>query len=343
MADLGRVTNLDISVVIPALNAENYLPVLIRSIEAQTLLPKEIVIVDSSSSDKTTDIVSEWKGPISIVHKKVDLAYPGKARNIGVELAKSDWVAFIDCRTIPDRNWLEICASSVEQSGAEFVDALFVCDADTHFKRILRAATYGCGNTRTQAGSIVSKKIFQQSGGFQDVRAGEDMEWMHRMKTLGFKTYSATSSFIRYSGLAESLSETIRKWYVYAMASARIEVKNHQKYLYLVIFLGLVFAVVFRWNAVFAQWDEDSIYFMPNITKIFVAFVFSTYMIFRGIIRPLGVEVKLSFLLPWRWLEVGFVGLCIDIAKAPGLIWGAILIVSRRVSNARKVEYKKNH
>ena len=56
------MVNFNISVVIPALNAEDYLPGLLEKIESQNLLPKEIVIVDSSLSKKTADIIEKWKG-----------------------------------------------------------------------------------------------------------------------------------------------------------------------------------------------------------------------------------------------------------------------------------------
>ena len=139
-----KVKNFNISVVIPALNAEDYLPGLLEKIESQTLIPKEIVIVDSSLSKKTADIIEKWKGSIPIIYQRVDFAYPGHARNIGVELAKEEWIAFIDCRTFPDCDWLELSASTAEKSGAKFVGALQRNEADTHFKQILRAATVGC-------------------------------------------------------------------------------------------------------------------------------------------------------------------------------------------------------
>ena len=91
-------------------------------------------------------------------------------------LSKNEWVAFIDCRTIPDKNWLKTCAFSAKETGADFVSGLFKCDADTYFQKTLRAATYGYSDIKALTGGLVSKKAFQQSGGFQDVRAGEDID-----------------------------------------------------------------------------------------------------------------------------------------------------------------------
>lgn len=336
MIDSTKAVNFDISVVIPALNAEDYLPSLLKKIETQTLLAKEIVIVDSSRSMRTTDIVEKWKGPIPIVYKKVDVAYPGHARNVGVKFSKGEWIAFIDCRTIPDCDWLEISASTAERLGTEFIGALRTSDADTHFKQILRAATYGSAATKSVAGSIVLRKVFEQSGGFiSDVRAGEDVEWLNRLQSLGVKISWLTSPTIVYYGFVESLSEAVKKWSFYAISKSSFEIRNDQKIIYLLILTILLFFLVWNWNAIFAGWDESSLYYMPNITKIFILFLCALYVAYRGIIRPLQVKVKLSFLLPWRWLKISFVGLCLDLAKAPGLIWGAILLSHRRIRGIR--------
>ena len=345
MEDLYEIWDMDISVVIPALNAEKYLPILLRSIERQTFLPKEIIVVDSSSSSKTCDILSDWSGPIPIVLKKTDLAFPGKARNIGVKLAKYNWIGFIDCRTIPNKDWLENCAFLAKEKKADFVNSLFLCEARTHFQRILRAATYGCGQIKTMTGSLISKKAFKQSGGFQDVRAGEDIEWMDRIKKLGFKISTVTSPTINYQGLQKSILGVLKKSYIYAFANAYLEIRNNQKILYLLFVLSLSIAFVYNinWSIFrFAPWELTSSYFAPHVTKIYLIMICVTYLIFRGIIRPLNAKVKLSFLLPWRWLEVGFLGICIDIAKAPGLIWGAWLMINRktRYTGALKFEVK---
>ena len=135
MTGAAQAVKFDISVVIPALNGEEYLPILLKSIEAQTLLPNEIIVVDSSPSNRTADILEKWEGPIPIVLERLAFAYPGCARNVGVKLAKGEWIAFIDCRTLPSRDWLETSVSVAQQSGAEFVGALCTSDADTHFKQ----------------------------------------------------------------------------------------------------------------------------------------------------------------------------------------------------------------
>ena len=95
--------------VIPVQNNEKYLSEVFQGIENQSLLPREIVIVDSSSNNKISNLINEWDGAVPIKYIKSDSTYPGDARNIGVELAKRGWIAFLDATTVPEHDWLERC------------------------------------------------------------------------------------------------------------------------------------------------------------------------------------------------------------------------------------------
>jgi hypothetical protein len=270
------------------------------------------------------------------------LAYPGHARNIGVKAAQCKWIAFIDCRTLPEIDWLEKCSNAASENNAEIVIAARICEADTNFKRVLRAATYGCAAHQSLAGSLALKDVFEQSGGFiSDVRSGEDIEWMQRIDSLRIKSTCIKVPVIKYHGLPESLMTAMMKWHEYAASKANHEIRNYQKQLYLFILLFMSFELIHNWNALFAGWNKNSIYYVPNITKIFMAVLFLGYIFFRGIVRPMRVKVKLSYLLPWHWLEIIFVGLCLDLAKGPGLIWGALLFIRRRMAGLQ--HYLRTH
>jgi glycosyltransferase involved in cell wall biosynthesis len=337
-----KKTNFEISIVIPVLNAEKWLPTLFKKIEAQSLLPKEIIIVDSSPTNRTAEVISDWIGTIPIHFQRVDFAYPGRARNIGVKAAQCKWIAFIDSRIFPEIDWLEKCCRSASENNAEIVIASRSCEADTNFKRVLRAATYGFVVHKSLAGSLLLKDTFEQSGGFvPDIRSGEDIEWMQKIASLGVRIAYITDPVVRYHGLPENLIAAIMKWSEYAVSKVNHEIKNNQKKLYFLILIFVSVSLIHNWNAIFAQWDQSSIYYVANITKMLMAAFSLGYFFYRGIIRPLQMKVKLSYLLPGRWLQIIFVGLCLDIAKAPGLIWGALLLMRRRVAGLQ--DYLRTH
>ena len=91
-----KISNYSISVVIPTYNDFNQLLFVIRGVNEQDYKPKEIIIVDSSNDDLINNYVKGYSGSIPINYYKVKSAYPGKARNIGVQKANGEWIAFLD-------------------------------------------------------------------------------------------------------------------------------------------------------------------------------------------------------------------------------------------------------
>lgn len=322
----------DISVVIPSFNASEHMQRLLVSISAQTVLPREVVIVDSSSNDATAVVVKEWKGTLPILYKKLDLAYPGHARNVGVTLARGKWIAFLDCRTVPDTRWLELCIEAAQKTGAGLVAAIFTGNPNTHFQQIMHAATYGNILIRSVPGSLILKDVFLDSGGFNPtVRAGEDLEWFDRVQRQGIRIVNPGRLVLVYEGYPTTLKSAIKKWYVYSKSVSSLEIVKNQKLIYGITFLLLLMLIAYKWNSYVGRGNEQSIFYVPHITKMVLALILACYGVYRGLIRPLQRKIKISFLLPYRWLEICAVGFCLDLAKAPGLLLGALMMIKRRI------------
>jgi glycosyltransferase involved in cell wall biosynthesis len=90
----GPLTQPDVSVVIPAYNAERYLGEAIESVLAQSLQPSEVIVVDDGSTDGTAAIASSYGPPVRCVsHGKVGLA---ATLNAGVAAATGELLGFVD-------------------------------------------------------------------------------------------------------------------------------------------------------------------------------------------------------------------------------------------------------
>ena len=87
-----------ISVVIPVHNGEKYLRECVESLLNQTLRPSEVIIVDDGSTDQTPYIAGSFGDPIVFLSQ--NQAGPAAARNLGVEAASGEYLAFIDADDI---------------------------------------------------------------------------------------------------------------------------------------------------------------------------------------------------------------------------------------------------
>ena len=83
-----------VSVVIPTYNSGQYLPEALESVLAQTVPPLEIIVVDDGSTDDTADRLHPYLNLIT--YKFQTNSGVSAARNAGLQLAKGDYVAFLD-------------------------------------------------------------------------------------------------------------------------------------------------------------------------------------------------------------------------------------------------------
>lgn len=88
----------------------------------------------------------------------------------------------------------------------------------------------------------------------------------------------------------------------------------------------------YYWNGRIANWAENSILYIPHITKIYLISIFGVSYFYRGLYFPLSHGVSIKDLVPFWWVKVGIIGLILDIAKAPGYILGALI----KLKNSRK-------
>lgn len=86
-----------ISIIIPVYNAEACLKPCVESVQSQSITDIEVVLVDDGSTDRSGAIIDDLASKdsrIKTLHKANGGA--SSARNMGLELAKGEWIGFID-------------------------------------------------------------------------------------------------------------------------------------------------------------------------------------------------------------------------------------------------------
>ena len=144
------MTKPSLSIICPTLNEERFLAKLLWSIRQQTYKDLEIIVVDSYSKDLTSRVAKLFDCTVVQTEGRVS-----KARNIGTELAKGDYILYLDADVVFQRTtWLDEFLALVEEKGAkcawvphssvEYGSLLAVACAFTHLYYVLKN-TYPSG------------------------------------------------------------------------------------------------------------------------------------------------------------------------------------------------------
>ena len=93
-----------VSILIPAYNAQAWISDTLRSALAQTWEPKEIIVVDDGSTDRTLAIARRFESSqLRVVSQKNQGA--AAARNTAYSLSKGDFIQYLDADDLmaPDK------------------------------------------------------------------------------------------------------------------------------------------------------------------------------------------------------------------------------------------------
>jgi rhamnosyltransferase len=103
---LSERKTVDVSIVVRTYNEAHHINKLLKGIEAQSVRPREIIVVDSGSTDETVVRAKAWGS--SIVNIDKNKFTFGRALNIGCAAAEGEILLFVSGHVYPtNETWLE--------------------------------------------------------------------------------------------------------------------------------------------------------------------------------------------------------------------------------------------
>jgi glycosyltransferase involved in cell wall biosynthesis len=121
------------SIVIPTLNEERYLPLLLSDLAKQTFKSFEVIIVDAKSEDKTIYSANKFKKCFrSLLIIKSPLRNVSYQRNIGAKRAVSKWLLFTDADNRFPHYFLQGIKFKLEMNDADILATWIKPDIDNN-------------------------------------------------------------------------------------------------------------------------------------------------------------------------------------------------------------------
>ena len=109
-----------LSIIVPVYNNENYLEDCILSIVNQTYKDFELLLIDDGSIDRSGEICDHWRNRdkrVTVIHQTNSGV--SAARNAGLELAKGNYIGFVDSDDIIDVDMYEFLLERIIQFNAD--------------------------------------------------------------------------------------------------------------------------------------------------------------------------------------------------------------------------------
>ena len=131
-----------ISVIIATYNAEKYLPKCLGSIAQQDYLDFEVVVINDGSTDNSEEVILKFKQDhpeINLIYKKIPNGGPINARVTGANLAKGEYICFIDSDDYIEKDYFNKFFEAINKHHPDMVCCnYFINDKekyiDSHFK-----------------------------------------------------------------------------------------------------------------------------------------------------------------------------------------------------------------
>lgn len=176
-----------VSVIIPVYNAGKFLSSTLNSVFAQTYPFLDVIVVNDGSTDNSAEIAQSYPNIRYFDQSNQGVSV---ARNVGISVAKGEFIAFLDADDIwkPDKLSIQINYMLKKcEVGITWTKALNILEPETHLPSWfnLKDDLGHLGEVASIIPStwVVRNAVFNQIGNFSiDYRSCEDTEWLLRAR-----------------------------------------------------------------------------------------------------------------------------------------------------------------
>ena len=276
------------SIVIPLYNRPDEIRELLESLTKQTYENFEVIVVEDGSKISAEDIVRSFEGKLDIQYYFKENTGQGFSRNFGFERAKGDYFIAFDSDCIIPADYLRAVDHAIR---TRHLDAYGGPDsAHPSFTPVQKAISYAMTSQMSTGGIRggkksmdkfnprgfnmgISRKVFEETGGFQMTRMGEDIEFCMRMEQQGFKLGLIRDAFV-YHKRRTTFGQFYKQ--IHSFGRTRINLNRFHKGVIKWVHVLPSLFVIFCLSMFISLWiNQDFFLFQVGVLILYVSLVFS--------------------------------------------------------------------
>jgi len=274
--------NLQISIIIAVYQRFDELNELLESLVQQTDADFEVVVVDDGSPEKLEYLAEKFKSNLNLKYFYKSNSGPAKSRNFGMERASGNYFIFLDSDTIAPKNYIETVRKELHTN---YVDAFGGPDAaDESFSALQKAISFSMTSFLTTGGIRggkkhigkfqprsfnmgISRKAFEATGGFGNMRIGEDPDLSMTLWENGFETRLFPKAKV-FHKRRTSLKKFAKQVYQFGVARPILN-QRHPKYIKLTFWfpslfiIGYIISIFLAFLPLFTPISHQDWFFLP--------------------------------------------------------------------------------
>jgi len=227
-----------LSVVIPTLNEEDYLPRLLSDLGKQKSKNFEVIVVDASSKDKTKDVALRFSSQFPSMFFTTERRNVSYSRNYGASYAQGNYLVFLDADARINSGFTKNLESVIhKKKGLLFIPYLLPEENSSQAKILFEFVNFfiglsnNTGRPFSSSGSMICEKyFFSLIGRFNEqLFIAEDHDLIYKALQWGVRAKILPSVKIKFSLRRMKKDGKLNMIYKYFLVSAHLIFRGNVK------------------------------------------------------------------------------------------------------------------
>ena len=190
-----------VSVIIPIFNNEKHIGRVIESVVSQSYRDVEIILVDDRSTDNSIEIVQKLFPDVNVAALPENSGAAAMPRNKGLELARGEFIFYLDGDDLYESGRIEKCMSVLQQN--PMIGVVF-----TDFARFDYLSDGGVGKFHP----VTNSQIFPQIFNFTESISKKDKTYLLHRRQMFELLLSGYPMYPSVLSVRRTLHERVGKW-----------------------------------------------------------------------------------------------------------------------------------